>query len=79
MEAYNAALLPYQKADVVEQTMESLKVRGLEFAYGQRVEDTERENANRMAAAEERRKTARKSKAKPMKKPNKSKKIRRLK
>ena len=78
--AYNAALLPWQKADVVKQTMDSLTARGLEFAYGERVEDTEKENAERMAQAMERKKAARKSGRKaPRKMKKRSSKIRRLK
>jgi hypothetical protein len=70
--------LPWQKADAVKQTMDSLRAQGLEFAYGERVDDTEKENAARMAAARERKKAARKARNKPKLK-KRSSKIRRLK
>lgn len=50
----------------------------MEFAYGERVDDTEKENAARMAAARERKKAARKARNKPKLK-KRSSKIRRLK
>lgn len=64
---------------MVKQTMESLKAQGLEFAYGERVDDTEKENAERMAQAQERKKAAKSAKKPKVRLKKKSSKIRRLK
>jgi hypothetical protein len=80
VETYNAALLPYQKTDVVEKTMKALHIQGLEFAYGETVTDVDRENARMMAEAAERKRATRRTGKRPKVKPGKrSSKIRRLK
>ena len=58
VEAFNVALLPYQKRDAIEAAQRSLRAEGLEFAYGEKAADVEKENARLMAETEERRHAA---------------------
>jgi len=54
MEAYNAALLPYQDATTVRTVMEELRIGAMEAEVGEDAEAADRENARLIAQAKER-------------------------
>jgi hypothetical protein len=57
--AYSAALLPYQKPETIRREMESLQLREREFESEDAIDAAERENAELIPMARERKKMAR--------------------
>lgn len=76
--AYNSALLPHQKRDVVKDALNELEREGADIEHGQRAEAVDDENRQRIDDARERRKTMGKKNARPRLK-KRSSRIRRLK
>lgn len=77
--AYNSALLPHQKREVVKDTLGELEREGLEIEFGHKAEATDLENRRLIEEARERRKTMGKAKRRPKTARKRSSKIRRLK
>ena len=74
-EAYNSAFFPHLEPDVRRREIESLELAMNEIDMADEIADVERDNAERIAAANERKKTMKRTRPR-RKRPPKSSKIR---